>query len=174
MTTIRAFFLQIRALFSNFRKRAGETFPPPPPSPLLLRACSGIGEKDFTIAERNKGREVTLHSPTELRFIWWSFQWLPGYLDPPAVEQQWTIWFLCFLNFLWGRVTGPTPNPPLFSNWFGTRFNRGVSYKSRNSYAALVYLLCPLIFDYSTLKYYLCFESNEKPYKCTSRIYLFR
>ena len=34
-TTIRAFFLQIRALFSNFRKRAGETSPPPH---LQLRA----------------------------------------------------------------------------------------------------------------------------------------
>ena len=32
MTTIRAFFLQIRALFSNFRKKAGETSPPAPPS----------------------------------------------------------------------------------------------------------------------------------------------
>ena len=32
VTTIRAFFLQIRALISNFHKRAGET-PPPPPSP---------------------------------------------------------------------------------------------------------------------------------------------
>ena len=31
MTTFRAFFLQIRALFSNFRKRAGETSPPSPP-----------------------------------------------------------------------------------------------------------------------------------------------
>ena len=28
MTTIRAFFLQIRALFSNFKKRAGETSTP--------------------------------------------------------------------------------------------------------------------------------------------------
>ena len=33
MTTIRAFFLQIRALFSNFQKRAGETSPP---CPLLV------------------------------------------------------------------------------------------------------------------------------------------
>ena len=32
-----AFFLQIRALFFNFRKRAGETSPP---SPLQLRACN--------------------------------------------------------------------------------------------------------------------------------------
>ena len=32
MTTIKAFFPQIRALFSNFRKRAGETSPPPPSS----------------------------------------------------------------------------------------------------------------------------------------------
>ena len=31
MTTIRAFFLQIGALFSNFEKRAGENSPPPPP-----------------------------------------------------------------------------------------------------------------------------------------------
>ena len=31
MTTIRAFFLEITALFSNFGKRAGEN-PPPPPS----------------------------------------------------------------------------------------------------------------------------------------------
>ena len=29
MTTIRAFFLQIRALFSNFQNRAGETSSPP-------------------------------------------------------------------------------------------------------------------------------------------------
>ena len=36
MTTIRAFFLEIRALFSNFRKRAGETSPLPPP-PLVTR-----------------------------------------------------------------------------------------------------------------------------------------
>ena len=35
MTTIRAFFSQIRAIFSNFRKSAGETFP----SPLQLRPC---------------------------------------------------------------------------------------------------------------------------------------
>ena len=34
MTTIRAFFLQVRALFSNFRKRARETSPP---SPLVTR-----------------------------------------------------------------------------------------------------------------------------------------
>ena len=33
-TTIRAFFLQIRALFSNFQKRAGETSPL---SPLVTR-----------------------------------------------------------------------------------------------------------------------------------------
>ena len=33
MTTIRAFFLQIRAHFSNFSKRAGETSPPPPLHP---------------------------------------------------------------------------------------------------------------------------------------------
>ena len=32
MTTSRAFFLQIRILFSNFQKRAGETSPPPPSS----------------------------------------------------------------------------------------------------------------------------------------------
>ena len=32
MTTIRAFFLQIRALFSNFQKRAGEASLPSPPS----------------------------------------------------------------------------------------------------------------------------------------------
>ena len=32
MTTIRAFFLQIRALFSNFQKREGETSPLPPSS----------------------------------------------------------------------------------------------------------------------------------------------
>ena len=32
MTTIRAFFLQVKPLFSNFRKRAGETSPPLPPS----------------------------------------------------------------------------------------------------------------------------------------------
>ena len=31
MTTIRAFFLQIRAIFSNFRKRAAETSPPASP-----------------------------------------------------------------------------------------------------------------------------------------------
>ena len=31
MITIRVFFLQIRELFSNFRKRAGETSSPPPP-----------------------------------------------------------------------------------------------------------------------------------------------
>ena len=31
ITTIRAFFLQIRALFPNFRKRAGETSSPSPP-----------------------------------------------------------------------------------------------------------------------------------------------
>ena len=36
MTTIRTFFLQIRALFSNFQKRAGETSP----SSLQLCACS--------------------------------------------------------------------------------------------------------------------------------------
>ena len=34
MTTIRAFFLQIRALFSNFRERAVETSPL---SPLVTR-----------------------------------------------------------------------------------------------------------------------------------------
>ena len=34
MATIRAFFPQIRILFSNFRKRAGETYPPSPP-PLV-------------------------------------------------------------------------------------------------------------------------------------------
>ena len=32
MDKIRAFFSKIRALFSNFWKRAGETSPPPPPS----------------------------------------------------------------------------------------------------------------------------------------------
>ena len=32
MTKIRAFFIQIRALFSIFQKRAGDTFPPPPSS----------------------------------------------------------------------------------------------------------------------------------------------
>ena len=36
MTTIRAFFLQIRTFFSNFLKRAGETSPSPP---LQLSAC---------------------------------------------------------------------------------------------------------------------------------------
>ena len=35
MTTIRAFFLQIRALFSNFQKRAGEISPAPLP-PLVF------------------------------------------------------------------------------------------------------------------------------------------
>ena len=30
MATIRAFCPQIRALFSNFQKRAGETYPLPP------------------------------------------------------------------------------------------------------------------------------------------------
>ena len=37
MTTIKAFFPQIRALFSNFRKRARETSPSPS-SPFYLRA----------------------------------------------------------------------------------------------------------------------------------------
>ena len=37
MTTIRAFFLHIRALFSNFRKRARETSPLPPLVTRLLR-----------------------------------------------------------------------------------------------------------------------------------------
>ena len=37
MTTIRAFFLQIRALFSDFRKREGETSLPPPHPPLVTR-----------------------------------------------------------------------------------------------------------------------------------------
>ena len=46
MTTIRAFFLQIRALFSNFRKRAGDTLPPPS-SPLWLRACLITDEKSL-------------------------------------------------------------------------------------------------------------------------------
>ena len=32
MTTIMVFFLQIRAVLSNFRKRAGETSHPTPPS----------------------------------------------------------------------------------------------------------------------------------------------
>ena len=32
MTKIRAFFIQIRALFSIFQKRAGDTLPPPPSS----------------------------------------------------------------------------------------------------------------------------------------------
>lgn len=32
ITTIRAFFFEIRALFSIFQKRAGDTFPPPPSS----------------------------------------------------------------------------------------------------------------------------------------------
>ena len=32
MTTVKAFFLQISALFSNFWKRAGETSPLPPSS----------------------------------------------------------------------------------------------------------------------------------------------
>ena len=36
MTIIRAFFLQIRVIFSNFQKRAGETSPPLPP-PLVTR-----------------------------------------------------------------------------------------------------------------------------------------
>ena len=37
MTTIRAFYPQIRALFSDFRKRARETsLPPPPPHPPLV------------------------------------------------------------------------------------------------------------------------------------------
>ena len=37
MTTIRAFFLQIRTLFHNFWKRAGETSPPPPSSYVSAR-----------------------------------------------------------------------------------------------------------------------------------------
>ena len=42
MTTIRAFFLQIRALFSNFQKRAGETSPLPP---LVTRLYPSIKEQ---------------------------------------------------------------------------------------------------------------------------------
>ena len=37
MTTIRAFFLQIRTLFSNFRKKAGETSLPTPLPTLVTR-----------------------------------------------------------------------------------------------------------------------------------------
>ena len=41
ITTIRAFFFEIRALFSIFQKRAGEISPNPSPPPFLqLQACS--------------------------------------------------------------------------------------------------------------------------------------
>ena len=45
MTTIRAFFLEIRALFSNFRKRAGETSPLPPPLVTRLRMLDPTHKK---------------------------------------------------------------------------------------------------------------------------------
>ena len=44
MTTIRAFFLKIGTLFSNFRKRAGETSLPPPSS-----YASGLAFKGLTL-----------------------------------------------------------------------------------------------------------------------------
>ena len=51
MTTIRAFPPQIRALFSNFRKRAGETSSPPL---LSLRACNRIASHPLPSIGLNK------------------------------------------------------------------------------------------------------------------------
>ena len=42
MATIRAFFPQIRVLFSNLRKRAGETYPPSPPLVTHLNESSDL------------------------------------------------------------------------------------------------------------------------------------
>ena len=47
MTTIRAVFLQIRALFSNFQKRAVETSPPSPSSSSYAPAHSAVSQTLF-------------------------------------------------------------------------------------------------------------------------------
>ena len=54
MTTIRAFFLQIRALFSGFRKRVGETSTPLPP----LVTC--LHRKTLVLDVQKKGYLVEL------------------------------------------------------------------------------------------------------------------
>ena len=47
ITTIRAFFIQIRALLPNFRKRAGETSPPSrPPLVTLLKLVAFLRTKE--------------------------------------------------------------------------------------------------------------------------------
>ena len=63
MTTIRAFFPQIRALFSNFRKRAGETFPPSPSSQApVIRILSELhkySNETFQKTKLCKEKKVT-------------------------------------------------------------------------------------------------------------------
>ena len=53
MTTIRAFFLQIRALFPNIRKRAGETSSPSPPLITRLRESCHISEIELFVETVN-------------------------------------------------------------------------------------------------------------------------
>ena len=72
MTTIRAFFLQIRVLFSNFPKRAGETSPPPPSSymPVSIRHLIKL-----TLYENDLKLLKFKRSPWYLKWIYQEKQW---------------------------------------------------------------------------------------------------
>ena len=65
MTTVRAFFLQFRALFSNFQKRAGGTSPP---SPFQLRACVGIFASMQAKNEHKKKTSLQTFSSKSMNF----------------------------------------------------------------------------------------------------------
>ena len=56
MTTIRAFCPQIRAPFSNFRKRAGKTSPSTPSS--YAPVTTTFSEEALKVSQRNSFQEV--------------------------------------------------------------------------------------------------------------------
>ena len=63
MTTIRAFFLQIRALFSNFQKEAGEI--PLPPS-----SYAPVINKEMLMKSTDKNNEVSRMKITVVNIQW--------------------------------------------------------------------------------------------------------
>ena len=109
MTTVWAFFLQIRALFPNFWNRAGDTSPPPPSSYApgkVIFHCFISGIRDYFIRklsicffnrDLNRGCLVYMSS---LRCLW--SKCLTNLRRQFLVRKI----FLCTLNFSYTSFCG--------------------------------------------------------------------
>ena len=96
MTAIRAFSPKIRALFSNFWKRAGETSSPPPRPPYSYTSVF-LQMKIAAVVVHFLKWNVYCCSLTNVRFDVYFYAWVV--FNVQNVKQEENDWLN--MNFLW-------------------------------------------------------------------------